>query len=144
MHRLPLPQRLGIDIEDLRCNVGGLDDQLAAIVRRAFATRRLPAGTMASLGLSHVKGILLYGPPGCETCLLALVALHRFSVHARLCVLALGRSSLLIAMSLLASAGASAGVAKHSVPELVLIALLFRTTPRNHVHTHVPTHAPAL
>jgi hypothetical protein len=57
-------ERLDVDVDSLRLNVGGLDTQLAAIVRRAFATRRLPPGTMGSLGLAHVKGMLLYGPPG--------------------------------------------------------------------------------
>jgi len=64
-------ERLDIDVNSLRTNVGGLDEELASIVRRAFATRRLPPLVMSSLGLSHVKGMLLYGPPGCGKTLIA-------------------------------------------------------------------------
>eukprot|EP00961_Rhodomonas_salina_P140243 1887210-Rhodomonas_salina.1 len=49
-----------LDVDLLRKNVGGLDDQIGAIVRRAFATRRLPAGTSRppSLGLDGQTGSL--------------------------------------------------------------------------------------
>ena len=44
--------------------VGGLDAQLAAIARRVLASRANPAAARR-LGVSHVRGILLSGPPGC-------------------------------------------------------------------------------
>ena len=50
--------------------VGGLDKQLDAIVRRVLASRANPEAA-AKLGVSHVRGILLSGPPGCGKTLLA-------------------------------------------------------------------------
>lgn len=44
--------------------IGGLDEQLNQIFRRAFVSRRFPAETVKKLGCKHVKGILLYGPAG--------------------------------------------------------------------------------
>ena len=46
-------------------HIGGLDKQLNTILRRAFLSRIAAPETIAALGVSHVKGILLYGPPGC-------------------------------------------------------------------------------
>eukprot|EP00978_Attheya_sp_CCMP212_P034345 scaffold143509_cov51-Attheya_sp.AAC.1 len=50
--------------------VGGLDKQLESIARRVLASRANPAAARR-LGVSHVKGILLSGPPGCGKTLLA-------------------------------------------------------------------------
>ncbi|CAJ1945629.1 unnamed protein product [Cylindrotheca closterium] len=61
-----LGSKLGMDFK----NVGGLDDQLDAIVRRVLASRANPEAARR-LGVSHVRGILLSGPPGCGKTLLA-------------------------------------------------------------------------
>ena len=61
-----LNKKLGMDFE----NVGGLDAQLDDIARRVLASRANPAAAKR-LGVSHVRGILLSGPPGCGKTLLA-------------------------------------------------------------------------
>ncbi|CAG9465495.1 unnamed protein product [Pedinophyceae sp. YPF-701] len=47
-----------------RFGLGGVDEQMREIVRRAFATRVLPPALVRSLGIAPVRGILLHGRPG--------------------------------------------------------------------------------
>lgn len=56
-------------MEDM--GIGGLDEELTNIFRRAFASRRFPPAIVAKMGIEHVKGILLYGPPGTGKTLIA-------------------------------------------------------------------------
>ena len=47
-----------------KLGIGGLDAQFEQIFRRAFASRVFPPGMVERLGIRHVRGVLLYGPPG--------------------------------------------------------------------------------
>lgn len=52
-------------------NVGGLTNEINDIVRRLLASRRLKPSTLKALGLTHVRGMLLFGPPGTGKTLIA-------------------------------------------------------------------------
>ncbi|KAK8808497.1 hypothetical protein WA158_008398 [Blastocystis sp. Blastoise] len=51
--------------------IGGLDKEFADIFRRAFASRVFPPEVIKKMGIKHVRGMLLYGAPGCGKTLIA-------------------------------------------------------------------------
>lgn len=51
--------------------IGGLNEELFTILRRAFLTRLMKPILREKLKIKHVKGMLLYGPPGTGKTLIA-------------------------------------------------------------------------
>lgn len=51
--------------------VGGLGSEFERVFRRLFVSRMFSPSKLAMLGISHVRGMLLVGPPGCGKTLLA-------------------------------------------------------------------------
>ncbi|KAL3691429.1 hypothetical protein R1sor_005080 [Riccia sorocarpa] len=59
------------DFNFQKLGIGGLDNEFQDIFRRAFASRVFPPNVISKLGISHVKGMLLWGPPGTGKTLIA-------------------------------------------------------------------------
>lgn len=61
----------GADFESKTLGVGGLDDVLAEVKRRIWIPLAAPSGLLEELGITPVRGLLLYGDPGCGKTLVA-------------------------------------------------------------------------
>lgn len=58
------------DFDFNKMGIGGLGEEFNTILRKAFAPRIYP-GLIKQLGINFIRGMLLYGPPGCGKTLIA-------------------------------------------------------------------------
>lgn len=74
------------DVNFEKLGIGGLDKQFDQIFRRAFASRVFPPEVVEKLGIHHVKGMLLFGPPGTgKACQQALDTICKHACAKLLC-----------------------------------------------------------
>jgi vesicle-fusing ATPase len=66
----------------VQLGIGGLDRQVKTLLRRALASRLLPPEVSRRLGVKHVRGILLHGPPGTGINIHTVLEAHSLPVAA--------------------------------------------------------------
>eukprot|EP00545_Synedropsis_sp_CCMP1620_P011395 CAMPEP_0119023372 /NCGR_PEP_ID=MMETSP1176-20130426/29840_1 /TAXON_ID=265551 /ORGANISM="Synedropsis recta cf, Strain CCMP1620" /LENGTH=621 /DNA_ID=CAMNT_0006978445 /DNA_START=51 /DNA_END=1916 /DNA_ORIENTATION=+ len=66
-----LVAKSGANFEGEMMGIGGLDDVLAQVKRRIWVPLAAPPVLLQELGISPVRGLLLYGKPGCGKTLIA-------------------------------------------------------------------------
>lgn len=66
-----LVAKSGANFEGEMMGIGGLDDVLAQVKRRIWVPLAAPPLLLNELGISPVRGLLLYGKPGCGKTLIA-------------------------------------------------------------------------
>jgi SpoVK/Ycf46/Vps4 family AAA+-type ATPase len=59
------------DMDFSQYGIGGLNKELTEVFRRAFISRRFTQEQLDKMDCKHVKGVLLYGLPGCGKTLIA-------------------------------------------------------------------------